>query len=50
MAPKMADNARLLLDELLAELEERRRKVLMGGGPERQKKQHEQGKLTARSE
>jgi acetyl-CoA carboxylase carboxyltransferase component len=48
MAPKMADNARLLLDELLAELEERRRKVLMGGGPERQKKQHEQGKLTAR--
>ena len=48
MAPKMADNARLLLDELLAELEERRRKVLMGGGSERQKKQHEQGKLTAR--
>ena len=44
----MADNARLILDELLAELEERRRRVLQGGGEERVKKQHQQGKLTAR--
>jgi hypothetical protein len=28
----MADNARLILDELLAELEERRKKILLGGG------------------
>ncbi len=44
----MADNARLILDELLAELEEKRKKVLLGGGEERIQRQHQQGKLTAR--
>ena len=44
----MADNARLILDELLAELEERRKRVLLGGGEERIQRQHQQGKLTAR--
>ncbi|GAB6909035.1 Propionyl-CoA carboxylase beta chain [Desulfosarcina cetonica] len=34
--------------ELLAELTERNRQALQGGGPERIKKQHEQGKMTAR--
>ena len=48
MTASMADNARLILDELLAELEERRKKVLLGGGKERIEKQHQQGKLTAR--
>lgn len=48
MPSPMADNARLILDELLAELEERRKKVLLGGGEERIQRQHQQGKLTAR--
>jgi len=36
------------LEELLAEMEERRKAAEAGGGPERIKKQHEQGKMTAR--
>jgi methylmalonyl-CoA decarboxylase subunit alpha len=42
------DNTRTLMEELLAEMEERRKRVVAGGGPERIKKQHEQGKMTAR--
>ena len=44
----MADPSRLLLEELIAEMEERRKKVLLGGGEKRIEKQHEKGKLTAR--
>ncbi len=44
----MADNTRVLMEELLAEMEERRKRILAGGGPERVKKQHESGKMTAR--
>ncbi len=36
------------MEELLAEMEERRRHIELGGGPERIKKQHEAGKMTAR--
>ncbi len=36
------------MDESIRELRERRRKVLAGGGEERVRKQHEEGKLTAR--
>ncbi|BDP41048.1 propionyl-CoA carboxylase subunit alpha [Deinococcus aetherius] len=38
----------LELQELIAAMEQRRAKVEAGGGPERQKKQREGGKLTAR--
>jgi len=44
----MADPSRLLLEELIAEMEERRKKVLLGGGEKRIERQHEKGKLTAR--
>ncbi len=44
----MADNTRAWMEELIAEMEERRKKVEQGGGPERIEKQHRQGKLTAR--
>ncbi|MER3443717.1 MAG: methylmalonyl-CoA carboxyltransferase [Meiothermus sp.] len=44
----MADTTRALMEELLAEMEERRKAVELGGGPERIKKQHEGGKMTAR--
>ncbi len=44
----MADNTRAWMEELIAELEERRKQVQEGGGPERIEKQHRQGKLTAR--
>ncbi len=44
----MADISRALLEELIAEMEERRKKILQGGGEKRVKKQHDQGKLTAR--
>ncbi len=44
----MADNALLFFQEALAEMEERRKSIELGGGLERQKKQHEGGKLTAR--
>ncbi|MBB6097420.1 acetyl-CoA carboxylase carboxyltransferase component [Deinobacterium chartae] len=44
----MADTTLEQLQELIAEMEARREKVLAGGGPERVKKQHEGGKLTAR--
>ncbi|RPI10758.1 MAG: methylmalonyl-CoA carboxyltransferase, partial [Zetaproteobacteria bacterium] len=36
------------IEQLLRLLEEKREKVLAGGGPDRVKKQHEGGKLTAR--
>jgi acetyl-CoA carboxylase carboxyltransferase component len=36
------------MEELLAEMEERRKQIEAGGGPERIKKQHEAGKMTAR--
>ncbi len=44
----MADNTRAWMEELLAEMEERRKQIEAGGGPERIKKQHEAGKMTAR--
>ncbi|MCS7069360.1 MAG: acyl-CoA carboxylase subunit beta [Meiothermus sp.] len=44
----MADNTRAWMEELLAEMEERRKHIEAGGGPERIKKQHEAGKMTAR--
>ncbi|GIW26574.1 acyl-CoA carboxylase subunit beta [Meiothermus sp.] len=44
----MADNTRAWMEELLAEMEERRKRVEAGGGPERIRKQHEAGKMTAR--
>ncbi|PZA05754.1 MULTISPECIES: acyl-CoA carboxylase subunit beta [unclassified Meiothermus] len=44
----MADNTRAWMEELIAEMEERRRRIESGGGPERIKKQHEAGKMTAR--
>lgn len=36
------------MEELLAEMEERRKSVEAGGGPERIQKQHQAGKMTAR--
>ena len=44
----MPDNATEFFQAALAEMEERRKALHLGGGLERQKKQHEQGKLTAR--
>jgi methylmalonyl-CoA decarboxylase subunit alpha len=44
----MADNALQFFQAALAEMEERRKSIELGGGPERQKKQREGGKLTAR--
>jgi methylmalonyl-CoA decarboxylase subunit alpha len=44
----MADNALQFFQAALAEMEERRKSVELGGGLERQKKQREGGKLTAR--
>ncbi len=44
----MADPSRAMLEELIAEMEERRKRVLLGGGEKRIEKQHQQGKLTAR--
>jgi methylmalonyl-CoA decarboxylase subunit alpha len=44
----MPDNPILYFQAALAEMEERRKTLHLGGGLERQKKQHEQGKLTAR--
>ncbi|GEM86707.1 acyl-CoA carboxylase subunit beta [Meiothermus granaticius] len=44
----MADNTRAWMEELLAEMEERRKAVEAGGGLERVQKQHQAGKLTAR--
>ncbi|PJI52460.1 methylmalonyl-CoA carboxyltransferase, partial [Methylobacterium radiotolerans] len=38
----------LELQELIAKMEQKRAYVEAGGGPERVKKQHEGGKLTAR--
>lgn len=42
------DNTRDRIEELLAEMEERRKQVEAGGGSARIKKQHEAGKMTAR--
>jgi acetyl-CoA carboxylase carboxyltransferase component len=44
----VADNTLEWMQELIAEMEERRKAVQAGGGPERVKKQHEGNKLTAR--
>jgi methylmalonyl-CoA decarboxylase subunit alpha len=44
----MADRTRALMEELLAEMEERRKAVELGGGLERIQKQHSAGKMTAR--
>ncbi len=44
----MPDNALEYFQAALAEMEERRKTVIAAGGFERQKKQREQGKLTAR--
>lgn len=44
----MADNTLSWMQELIAEMEERRKVIEAGGGPERVKKQHDGGKLTAR--
>ncbi len=44
----MADNTRAQIEELIAEMEERRARVEKGGGSERQAKQRQAGKLTAR--
>jgi methylmalonyl-CoA decarboxylase subunit alpha len=42
------DNTLAYMQELIAEMEERRKAVVLGGGALRIKKQHEGGKLTAR--
>ncbi|MCL5964797.1 MAG: acyl-CoA carboxylase subunit beta [Deinococcus sp.] len=44
----MADDTRAWMQELLAEMEERRKQVEALGGEERIQKQHQAGKLTAR--
>jgi len=44
----LADDTLAWMNELTAEMEERRKRVERGGGPERVRKQHEAGKLTAR--
>ena len=44
----MSDDTLAWMNELTAEMEERRKRVEKGGGEKRIKKQHEQGKLTAR--
>ena len=44
----MPDDTLAWMNELTAEMEERRKRVEKGGGTKRVEKQHEQGKLTAR--
>ena len=44
----MSDDTLAWMNELTAEMEERRKRVVTGGGEERVRKQHEAGKLTAR--
>ncbi|MEX2534287.1 MAG: acyl-CoA carboxylase subunit beta [Trueperaceae bacterium] len=44
----MADDTIAWMNELTAEMEERRKRVERGGGPERIARQHEAGKMTAR--
>ncbi len=44
----MADDTLAWMNELTAEMEERRKAVAQGGGPHRIRKQHEAGKMTAR--
>ncbi len=44
----MTDDTLAWMNELTAEMEERRKVVAQGGGPARIRKQHEAGKLTAR--
>ncbi len=44
----MSDDTLAWMNELTAEMEERRKRVERGGGEKRIEKQHEQGKLTAR--
>ncbi len=44
----MPDDTRRWMDELTAEMEERRKRIARGGGGARLEKQHEAGKLSAR--
>jgi methylmalonyl-CoA decarboxylase subunit alpha len=44
----MGDDTRVWMNELTAEMEERRKRIRRGGGEARVAKQHEAGKLTAR--
>ena len=44
----MSNDTLAWMNELTAEMEERRKRVERGGGQKRMEKQHEQGKLTAR--
>jgi methylmalonyl-CoA decarboxylase subunit alpha len=44
----VTDDTLAWMNELTAEMEERRKVVAQGGGPQRIRKQHEAGKLTAR--
>ena len=44
----MSDDTLAWMNELTAEMEERRKRVQKGGGEKRIEKQHEQGKMTAR--
>jgi acetyl-CoA carboxylase carboxyltransferase component len=44
----VADDTLAWMNELTAEMEERRKTVMRGGGPERVERQHEAGKMTAR--
>ncbi|MFO0954438.1 MAG: acyl-CoA carboxylase subunit beta [Isosphaeraceae bacterium] len=44
----MSGNARKSMEQLVADLRERKEKLRQGGGPQRLAKQHEQGKMTAR--
>jgi acetyl-CoA carboxylase carboxyltransferase component len=44
----VADDTLAWMNELTAEMEERRKRVERGGGPERVARQHEAGKMTAR--
>ena len=44
----MSDDTLVWMNELTAEMEERRKRIEKGGGAARLKKQHEAGKLSAR--
>ncbi len=44
----MSDDTLAWMNELTAEMEERRKRIALGGGEERIRKQHDAGKLTAR--
>ena len=48
MSKARPDDTRAWMNELTAEMEERRKEVVRGGGEARQQKQRDAGKLTAR--